>query len=261
MQKISTCQLCAESFIVKPGAYGKFCSLSCSTKQKNLHSREKKNSEYQKNPTLCTHCRSALPYNKKSYKFCSRSCSASTANLVPGRKHGPTAKEKYPYSKVVFKFCYYANKWYSNKNSTGTTRQISPFVKTAKEKYYANAKFKFNVFNYPEEFDLPLLEKHGWYSCPGKKRKYDTKNITGVSRDHIISVSYGFANNIDPAIISHPANCKIMLHEENKQKHSKCGITIEELLLKISAWNQKYGERCIGLEPTTSCLEGKCSTN
>ena len=106
-----------------------------------------------------------------------------------------------------------------------------------------------------------LIKEFGWYTCPGKKRKHQPKNISGVSRDHIISVSYGFANNIDPTVLSHPANCKIMIHSDNKIKHNKCDITLDQLLIKIKVWEQKYTERCIGLEPTTSCLEGKYSTN
>ena len=112
------------------------------------------------------------------------------------------------------------------------------------------------MYHYPKEFDLSLIEQHGWYTCPGVKRKGQPKNISGVSRDHIISVSYGFNNNIDPKIISHPANCRIMLHLDNKIKHDKCNLTIEQLLEKICVWNRKYTEQATGIEPATNSLEG-----
>jgi len=258
--KISTCQYCSTSFIPKAGTFGKFCSLSCSTRYKNKISTEQKISKYNIEPTVCACCNHPLPYEKRKNKFCSRSCSATVANTAV-RKRGPLPKERYPFCSVKFYQCKHTNNWYSNKNPNGTVRRCSPYIKSEKEKYYAAARFKFNVYHFPNEFNLSLIEEHGWYTCPGRKRSKEPKNIFGVSRDHIISVSYGFANNIDPSIIAHPANCRILLHSDNKKKHNKCDLTIGNLLSKIAAWDQKYTERRIGLEPTTSCLEGKYSTN
>lgn len=48
---------------------------------------EKIRSEYEKNPNLCSACSSPLPYKKRNYKFCSRSCSSSVNNVLhPKRK-------------------------------------------------------------------------------------------------------------------------------------------------------------------------------
>jgi len=60
----------------------------------------------------------------------------------------------------------------------------------------------------------------------------------GVSRDHVISVAYGFENNIDPLIIKHPANCQLLRHSDNSSKHIKCDMVIENLLEKINKWNK-----------------------
>jgi len=76
--------------------------------------------------------------------------------------------------------------------------------------------------------------------CPGRKRKTFAKNIDGVSRDHIISVSFGFNNGIDPNIIAHPANCRIVLQSQNKRKAESCLMTLDQLLTKISEWDNKY---------------------
>lgn len=257
--KTSTCQECNTAFTVKPGSYGKFCSLSCGMVSRNRTSTLRKINKYNLAPTLCAHCQKPLPFNKRKNKFCSHSCSATTNNFLP-RKRGPIPKVKLASTPVKFLLCKHTNLWYCNKGFGGIIQKCSPYIKTLKEKYYAAARFKFNVFHYPTEFDLPLLQTYNWYSCPGKKRKHDIKNVDGVSRDHLISVSYGFANNIDPKIISHPANCALILHKENKKKHSKCAISLPELLLRIAAWDQKYSERRVGLEPTTSDLEGQCST-
>ncbi len=258
--KTSTCQQCSKLFNVTPGSYGKFCSLSCSTTFRNKTNLENDKAKYKLNPATCKCCNSQLIYEKRKNKFCSNSCSSKITNQIT-RKRGPTAVEKFPFSKIKFILCKHTNRYYSNKNPDGSIRRCSPYIKTIKEQYYTASRFKFNVYHYPDEFDLSLIEHHGWYTCPGLKRKGKPKNILGVSRDHIVSVSYGFANNIDPAVISHPANCRIMLHSTNKIKHNKCDLTIEELLEKINYWNKKYTERRIGFEPTTSCLEGRYSTN
>jgi hypothetical protein len=57
---------------------------SATTKKENA---EKRREYYNNNPVLCHKCQNPLEYKKKKYKFCSRSCSASSSNqLVPKRK-------------------------------------------------------------------------------------------------------------------------------------------------------------------------------
>lgn len=256
--KLTYCQSCNTSFIPKAGTFGKFCSLSCSSRFNNKLATEKKISKYSIAPALCTCCTTSLPYEKRKNKFCSISCSTTFNNVKKDYtkfKPGPVPKEKLLFCPIKFNLCKHTNKWYSNKNPDGTIRRCSPYIKTIKEQYYNEARFKFNVYHYPNEFDLFLIEQHGWYTCPGLKRKGHLKNINGVSRDHIISVSYGFANNIDPKIIAHPANCRIMIHLDNKIKHGNCALTLHQLLEKITTWDQKYSERRIGLEPMTFSLE------
>ena len=107
--------------------------------------------------------------------------------------------------------------------------------KTAYEKYKLDCSFRFNVYGYPNEFDLFLIEEKGWY-----KAKNRGDNPSGISRDHMISIKYGFENNIDPNIISHPTNCQLMIHTDNNIKNTKCSVTIIELNEKIIKWNEKY---------------------
>jgi hypothetical protein len=64
-------------------------------------------------------------------------------------------------------------------------------------------------------------------------------NPTGFHRDHMVSIAYGWENKIDPLIISHPANCEIMLSNDNIKKGSACSITIETLLYRIEKWNNE----------------------
>ena len=76
--------------------------------------------------------------------------------------------------------------------------------------------FKFNVYDYPTYFDLSLIEKFGWYSASNR-----CGNLNGISRDHLYSVYDDFINRIDFSIISHPANCKLVLHRDNQKKKVK----------------------------------------
>lgn len=51
--------------------------------------------------------------------------------------------------------------------------------------------------------------------------------------DHIYSIRHGFEHNISPEIIGHKENLRILWHVENKSKHIRSDITIEELIKKI----------------------------
>lgn len=95
--------------------------------------------------------------------------------------------------------------------------------------------FKFNVYDYPNEFPIDLISKHGWYSPSNRGG-----NLKGISRDHMISVKYAYDHDIDHNLISHPANCKLMIHNENVSKYSKCSLSIDELMQKVNDWNYKY---------------------
>lgn len=95
-------------------------------------------------------------------------------------------------------------------------------------KYRLDARFKFNVFDFPKEFDLLLIEKYGIYRA---KNRGD--NMDGVSRDHMYSIRDGFDNKIDTNLISHPANCRLIFQKDNAIKHRKSIITVEELKERI----------------------------
>jgi hypothetical protein len=95
--------------------------------------------------------------------------------------------------------------------------------------YRESCSFKFNVFNYPDLFDLSLIEKYGIYSPKNSKNP----NLKGISRDHRISIKYGFENNIDPSIISHPLNCKLLIHTDNQKKNRGCSISVEKIIDEI----------------------------
>lgn len=97
--------------------------------------------------------------------------------------------------------------------------------------YRQRCKFIFSIADYPDKFSSNLILEHGWYSPSNKQN-----NLDGVSRDHMVSVKDGFVNGVDPAIISHPANCELVLHRANQRKRASSSITLEELLDRIKKW-------------------------
>lgn len=89
---------------------------------------------------------------------------------------------------------------------------------------------QFNLAGVIERVEgFELLKEFGMYSRHNNK--------TGVVRDHIVSVHYGYKHNIDPKIISHPANCRFLIHQDNAKKSLKCSITLEELKERIKKWD------------------------
>jgi hypothetical protein len=108
--------------------------------------------------------------------------------------------------------------------------------RSALENYRADCAFKFNLSDYPDEFDFTLIESHGWY-----KPKNRGDNLTGVSRDHAVSVRYGFDNQLPAHHLAHPANCVLMKHGENVSKGKKITMSYDDLLKRIKSWDEKYG--------------------
>ena len=209
--------------------------------RKSFHLRiDKKNQEtverisYVKSPKKCEKCDNFIPFEMRDGRFCSRSCS---------NKRTVTEEMKRNLSLKLTKIsrnCKYCGKRVEQKNrkfcSNFCLKQDKRKHRSEFANYRSDCAFHFNVYDYPEEFDLALIETYGWYKAANRGN-----NLNGVSRDHIVSVRYGFDNNIDPSIIAHPANCQLLPHTENFKKFTDCHISVEELLERIDKWNKKYG--------------------
>jgi uncharacterized Zn finger protein (UPF0148 family) len=179
--------------------------------------------------------------SKEKY-FCSRSCANKRIITKDHREKTSKSLKRNKDIKVNCKHCdvifvtasktkQYCSVMCSNKHRAIKRRKNNPSYKN----YRIDCAFKFDLKDYPEEFNFSLIESYGWY-----KPKNRGNNLNGVSRDHIVSVKYGFENNVEPSIISHPANCQLMRHNDNVSKYTKNDLTVEELLKKIKEWNEKY---------------------
>lgn len=106
---------------------------------------------------------------------------------------------------------------------------------SAYKAYRDKCKFNFSLSDYPDAFDFSLIERYGWYTAGNRG-----SNLNGVSRDHIVSVKWGFDHDISPNIIGHPANCQLMRHNDNVSKGTTLVMSVDELKSKINAWNVRY---------------------
>ncbi len=196
------------------------------TKLYNLKKRTKIITEYSANPNYCNECWCCLPHPTQTRlkKFCSMSCSARFNNHVSPKRKKIEKKSK-PIKKRICSEC-------------GKIEYLKHFVLTTcfncqdSINFRRKCEFKFSLKEYPNEFNLSLLASHGMF--------HPVTNYRGVSRDHLISVQYAKEHNIDPKLISHPANCELILHSENKRRQGKCSITIQELMVRIEKWDNKY---------------------
>lgn len=182
--------------------------------------------------------------SKKERKFCSIACANSRIQSIEANESRSKKLKGFTFSKNVKpplkeKECPKCGNLFSKKTKfCSKDCYIKSRIKGNGIKSYRNlCKFKFALSDFPDEFEFSLVEEFGWYSPTNKNN-----NLGGVSRDHILSVSFGYENKIDPKIISHPANCRLMIHRDNISKNSKSDITLEELLEKIENWNIKHYE-------------------
>ncbi len=187
-------------------ASGRFCSKSCASTRMHSEETKKKISKSLKN--VCTQ-----PFAKRTYKK-------------------EVTKE--------FKLCRFCGNPIQNNNRAFCNNNCkTSFYRanlTHKKAYWDLCKFKFNLSQYPEYFDIQLIIKYGMYSASNRGN-----NLNGISRDHLFSIKQGFVLGVDPYYISHPANCSLMHHKTNLKKSDKCSISIQELIKRVEEFNFQYG--------------------
>lgn len=256
---MKTCLNCQTCFVPKTGTKGLFCSLKCTGVYNGAKRSKRLEETYYNSPRLCKCCNCPIPYKtSKNNIFCSHSCAGIFNNknkdysqFTPGPKKGAVFKKHKPkkikindlwkeyiagpFTKVYLCKCKITGKqWYSP-----TAKTIHPSATGTRKLYAYQCRFKFSIRNYPDYFEhvTSLIKELGWYSASNRGN-----NLNGCSRDHMYSISDGFANNVDPKIISHPANCRIIPHKKNQSKNKKSVITLNELLQRIEQFDAGIGD-------------------
>lgn len=252
------CENCKINFLKVKSEYDRneknknkhFCCIKCCIAFNKKYDENVKNK--------CKFCGKEIPYEKRRNQFCSKNCSASYNNKgrvgekrkfsVEGinnikksniKKHGVSEYEYYKNPNQC-KECGKILK-YKKRNQIfcemGCKRIFDKKKMTKLNIYKSQCSFKFNLNHFKDEFDFELIKKFGWYSAKNRGN-----NLNGVSRDHMYSIHDGFKNNVDPNIISHPANCKLMVHSDNSKKRTNSSISLDELKKRIEWWNLKYNK-------------------
>jgi hypothetical protein len=232
---------------------GKFCSRSCGGKTNSRKRSLVVRQRYEANPKICKWCKSAISYERRKVSiFCNSVCSAKNSNLNRSKesrtkqslalkitlrhKFGPlnqiTPKipkpETYLYSRVFLCVCDVTGKHFYSKYRK---KYSSEAAMLHRKNYRLACNFKFSLYKYIEMVGYDLLLKYGIY--------HPTSNPGGVSRDHLHSVADGWKTKIAPDIMSHPANCHLVLHTFNNKKNTTSSVTINELLQLIQEWNSR----------------------
>lgn len=215
-----------------------------------------------KNKGFCLECSQPLMrYDQK--KFCSNSCSARYNNKLratrttESRLRTSVAVRKSLgvsvglYTRIYLLKCQVCKRAYYHprRNSRVCSRRCQNLLESQRRLGKPNPKSKYSgkrisrveyhYYRTLAEFklkprDLPRLKGYDLFLERGV---WSLNNKRGVVRDHMLSIKDGWLQEIDPAIISHPANCQFLSVNENSVKGDKSWMTYEELLSRIQNWS------------------------
>ena len=211
----------------------------------------------------CLYCDNTVTTTNKDSKFCSQSCSAKFHNTnrttngyivsentknkirdgvkkyynkppkkVSVKKYKPTKEIVGPFSKITICTCKICSVIWVDKTQKLYCHKCHSESSDKRLRY----RFKFNVYHYPDLFDLVALQKIGFYSPNTTSNKW---NPFGLSRDHRISVSDAIKNNYDSFYISHPLNCELMPQKQNNIKKGKSSLTYDDLKQLVDRYEEK----------------------
>lgn len=250
---MSICEFCSSEFSSKSiGIHLVNCEMNPKIEEIKRKRRENRQEKVELNNSFkkpfkkkCDKCQIEFEviedertYPKKEKYYCSRKCANSRGKMTDETKVKiGLARAK----RIKIKYCKHCNKEIKSATRkifcTDECRKNSKQHISRSYRYYCN--FDFDVNEYPDYFDLTLIEKFGLYR-PSNSSK--GSNLNGISKDHLLSISEGSKLNISPKIMKHPANCRLIRHNDNISKGSKSTITLEELIKRINIFEQKYGD-------------------
>lgn len=200
---------------------------------------------YLSSPKLCKSCSVPLSYEQRQLTFCSQSCGATHNNNERDYSIYERVKKTWadrrvpkqepaPHTKLILNTCRHCKIKFVNRYKIGYCKEHIHLHKSlSRSRYY----FKFNVFHYPDLFDLNELTRVGFYNAGGNNKR--GINMNGLSRDHRVSVSEAMLNNYDEYYIRHPINCDLMPQNKNSRKHSKSSITYEQLVCEVNEYDNR----------------------
>lgn len=212
---------------------------SKSTQLKFKKLAEAQQLEYDSSPNYCKFCNSKFSFSKRKLTFCNSSCAARYNNkhrdyekTKQTWKHKsinepkPVKQPKPPYSIIYNCTCAHCKVIFlQRKRKKYCTNCEHLYSHEGRAKYW----FSFNIFHYPNLFDLSLIKQYGF--------RDNKTNPNGITRDHKVSVNESIRNNYDPYYIKHPLNCDLMFFNENNKKKCNSSITYQELVRLVDEFD------------------------
>ena len=186
------CLFCSKVFYTQY-KNSKFCSLSCSTSNKNKKLNDVKYKVYNEHVSKCLKCNEPLSFRKRKNKFCSKSCAATYNNVLKLRKVKTKQCGQCGQLTTNPKYC-------SNKCSIDSKRKPIEEKRALNRENYRRyiAKRKYQT---PIDENLEEIKKF-YLRCP-----------KGYEVDHIIPISKGGKHSLD--------NLQYLTRTENRKKSNK----------------------------------------
>lgn len=181
----------------------------------------------------CAKCSNLVTYNirkKEHHKYCSQKCSMADMGKLLGVGNTSQLASVKAKKKATFRSRYGVDYY-------GQTEE-------AKKKSKDRAVKRWETFwdGVSHEGKYRYLEKVGYLTDRNyRKHKHilDPQSLRSPQwhLDHIFSKSDGFRYNVDPALIAHPANLRIISGSANSSKNFRSEISLQVLLERIEEWN------------------------
>jgi HNH endonuclease len=159
--------------------------------------REKQKARYEANPSFCAQCKIKLPQEKKNYKFCSSSCSATFNNT--GRIKVPRTPCDFCSKPTLGKYCSRECAWESQKVYLDPTDAEQ--YKRIKKREISYRYLERRKKQTPPDANLQAI-KQFYENCP-----------EGHEVDHIIPISKGGLHTLE--------NLQYLTIRENRKKSNK----------------------------------------
>jgi hypothetical protein len=239
--KLEPCSICSKLFRRRKDH--NYCSASCAAIFRNFHRHRTPESESKRRTNISitlkklAKTRNPLlfdpegPFSKVRFSKCNRTgiyfVSLKDTTKCASPHH---SSDKVQICKSI-RTCKHCNCKFESKLKKRYCATCSPlYMAEARNRF----KFTFNVFRYPELFDLKLLQEVGFYAPKGKSGRW---NPDGLSRDHKVSVNESIINQYDPYYITHPLNCELMPHRVNNKKKTKSSMRYEDLVKLVDQYD------------------------
>jgi hypothetical protein len=182
----------------------------------------------------CKMCDNDVTYHigkKAHHDYCSNRCSMKDMISLIGVENSSqlpsvNAKKKQTY-RARYGVDHYNQTTASKKNNANKARKRW-------EKFWEGV---------PHESKYQYTERVGYLTDRNYRRYKDILDPQGLRShqwhlDHVFSKSDGFRYNVDPVVVAHPANLRIISASANSSKNFRSEISLQVLLERIEEWNK-----------------------